>query len=226
MKQSECNYQHKKINLHRVHDAYFWFCVYKYKIPVRITFTITKQTKQNNKKMTDTEADFPLILCVLYSRDAEGLMEQCLFKTCVHAMWNSHWTCHQDVFLWNLFFLFWFSGFSPSCSFSISSDLFLCSHDFNFLSMCVLTCVCFSVCVFVCPAECEHKIHSPSGTLSSPNWPDKYPSRKECTWDITATPGHRVKIVSLMKSSRFQGLWRIPLPLLNPLALLAFFPSS
>ncbi|CAF96612.1 unnamed protein product, partial [Tetraodon nigroviridis] len=43
-------------------------------------------------------------------------------------------------------------------------------------------------------AECEHKIHSPTGTLSSPNWPDKYPSRKECTWDITATPGHRVKI--------------------------------
>lgn len=123
-------------------------------------------------------------------------------------MRNSHWTCHQDVFLWNLFFLFWFSGFYPSCSFSISSDLFLRSHDFNFLSMCVLTCVCFSVCVFVCPAECEHKIHSPSGTLSSPNWPDKYPSRKECTWDITATPGHRVKIVSLMKSSRSQCLWR------------------
>ncbi|KAI1887747.1 hypothetical protein AGOR_G00193540 [Albula goreensis] len=43
-------------------------------------------------------------------------------------------------------------------------------------------------------AECEHKIHSSSGTISSPNWPDKYPSRKECTWDITATPGHRVKI--------------------------------
>ncbi|XP_037545766.1 dorsal-ventral patterning tolloid-like protein 1 [Nematolebias whitei] len=43
-------------------------------------------------------------------------------------------------------------------------------------------------------AECEHKIHSSSGTLSSPNWPDKYPSRKECTWDITAMPGHRVKI--------------------------------
>ncbi|XP_049577209.1 dorsal-ventral patterning tolloid-like protein 1 isoform X2 [Syngnathus scovelli] len=43
-------------------------------------------------------------------------------------------------------------------------------------------------------AECEHKIHSASGSLSSPNWPDKYPSRKECTWDITATPGHRVRI--------------------------------
>lgn len=63
----------------------------------------------------------------------------------------------------------------------------------NFLSVCALACLC----VCVSPAECEHKIHSPSGTLSSPNWPDKYPSRKECTWDITATPGHRVKIVSV-----------------------------
>nr|XP_061791464.1 dorsal-ventral patterning tolloid-like protein 1 isoform X1 [Nerophis lumbriciformis] len=43
-------------------------------------------------------------------------------------------------------------------------------------------------------AECEHKIRSPAGSLTSPNWPDKYPSRKECTWDITATPGHRVTI--------------------------------
>ncbi|XP_006629277.1 dorsal-ventral patterning tolloid-like protein 1 isoform X2 [Lepisosteus oculatus] len=43
-------------------------------------------------------------------------------------------------------------------------------------------------------AECEHKVHSSSGMITSPNWPDKYPSRKECTWEITATPGHRVKI--------------------------------
>ncbi|KAK6324375.1 hypothetical protein J4Q44_G00037170 [Coregonus suidteri] len=43
-------------------------------------------------------------------------------------------------------------------------------------------------------AECEHKVHSPSGTLSSPNWPDKYPSRKECIWDITTTPGHRIRL--------------------------------
>uniref|UniRef100_A0A7N6APJ2 Metalloendopeptidase n=1 Tax=Anabas testudineus TaxID=64144 RepID=A0A7N6APJ2_ANATE len=40
-------------------------------------------------------------------------------------------------------------------------------------------------------------VHSHLGTLSSPNWPDKYPSRKECTWDITATPGHRVKIFEI-----------------------------
>ncbi|XP_048459029.1 bone morphogenetic protein 1 isoform X2 [Rhincodon typus] len=44
-------------------------------------------------------------------------------------------------------------------------------------------------------AECEHKIYSAIGTITSPNWPDKYPSRKECTWEISATPGHRVKIV-------------------------------
>ncbi|XP_038611222.1 tolloid-like protein 1 [Tachyglossus aculeatus] len=43
-------------------------------------------------------------------------------------------------------------------------------------------------------AECEQKIHSPSGIITSPNWPDKYPSRKECTWEISATPGQRVKL--------------------------------
>ncbi|PIO33299.1 hypothetical protein AB205_0007210 [Aquarana catesbeiana] len=42
--------------------------------------------------------------------------------------------------------------------------------------------------------ECEHRIHSPNGVITSPNWPDKYPSRKECTWEISATPGHRVKL--------------------------------
>ncbi|KAM7394462.1 hypothetical protein PAMP_021266 [Pampus punctatissimus] len=40
-----------------------------------------------------------------------------------------------------------------------------------------------------------------NGTLSSPNWPDKYPSRKECTWDITATPGHRVKIIFVLNNT-------------------------
>ncbi|KAJ7410896.1 hypothetical protein WISP_105653 [Willisornis vidua] len=44
-------------------------------------------------------------------------------------------------------------------------------------------------------AECEQKIHSPSGIITSPNWPDKYPSRKECTWEISATPGQRVKLM-------------------------------
>ncbi|XP_075790641.1 tolloid-like protein 2 isoform X4 [Pelodiscus sinensis] len=43
-------------------------------------------------------------------------------------------------------------------------------------------------------AGCEHKVSSAEGTMASPNWPDKYPSRKECTWNVSATPGHRVKI--------------------------------
>uniref|UniRef100_H0UU51 Metalloendopeptidase n=1 Tax=Cavia porcellus TaxID=10141 RepID=H0UU51_CAVPO len=44
-------------------------------------------------------------------------------------------------------------------------------------------------------AGCVHKISSAEGTLASPNWPDKYPSRKECTWSISSTAGHRVKLV-------------------------------
>lgn len=43
-------------------------------------------------------------------------------------------------------------------------------------------------------AGCEHKVTSTSGTITSPNWPDKYPSKKECTWAISSTPGHRVKL--------------------------------
>lgn len=43
-------------------------------------------------------------------------------------------------------------------------------------------------------AGCEHKINSVSGVITSPNWPDKYTSRKECTWEIITTPGHRVKL--------------------------------
>lgn len=35
---------------------------------------------------------------------------------------------------------------------------------------------------------------STSGTITSPNWPDKYPSKKECTWAVSSTPGHRVKL--------------------------------
>lgn len=44
-------------------------------------------------------------------------------------------------------------------------------------------------------AGCNHKVTSTSGTITSPNWPDKYPSKKECTWAISTTAGHRVKLV-------------------------------
>ncbi|XP_005062399.1 PREDICTED: bone morphogenetic protein 1 [Ficedula albicollis] len=43
-------------------------------------------------------------------------------------------------------------------------------------------------------AGCDHKVTSVSGTITSPNWPDKYPSKKECTWAISTTPGHRIKL--------------------------------
>ncbi|MGH0167823.1 UNVERIFIED_CONTAM: hypothetical protein FKN15_053442 [Acipenser sinensis] len=43
-------------------------------------------------------------------------------------------------------------------------------------------------------AGCDHKVTSFFGVITSPNWPDKYPSKKECTWAITSTPGHRIKI--------------------------------
>ncbi|KAB0396266.1 hypothetical protein E2I00_018972, partial [Balaenoptera physalus] len=44
------------------------------------------------------------------------------------------------------------------------------------------------------PTGCDHRVTSTSGTITSPNWPDKYPSKKECTWAISSTPGHRVKL--------------------------------
>ncbi|XP_078731465.1 dorsal-ventral patterning tolloid-like protein 1 [Lampetra fluviatilis] len=43
-------------------------------------------------------------------------------------------------------------------------------------------------------AGCKQRVDSAEGIITSPNWPDRYPSRKECTWTITATPGHRVKL--------------------------------
>nr|CAD7266358.1 unnamed protein product [Timema shepardi] len=43
---------------------------------------------------------------------------------------------------------------------------------------------------------CKYEITAPSGTISSPNYPDYYPSRKDCVWHFTTTPGHRIKLVS------------------------------
>ncbi|KAM3874302.1 bone morphogenetic protein 1-like [Diretmus argenteus] len=43
-------------------------------------------------------------------------------------------------------------------------------------------------------AGCDHVVNSVSGVISSPNWPDKYPSKKACTWSLSTTPGHRIKI--------------------------------
>ncbi|XP_028830120.1 bone morphogenetic protein 1b isoform X2 [Denticeps clupeoides] len=43
-------------------------------------------------------------------------------------------------------------------------------------------------------AGCDHVVNSIAGTITSPNWPDMYPSKKACTWALSTTPGHRIKI--------------------------------
>lgn len=43
--------------------------------------------------------------------------------------------------------------------------------------------------------SCTHSIVSPFGLISSPNYPELYPNRKDCAWLFTTTPGHRIKLV-------------------------------
>ncbi|KAJ3641013.1 hypothetical protein Zmor_027542 [Zophobas morio] len=42
--------------------------------------------------------------------------------------------------------------------------------------------------------DCKYEISSPFGSIGSPNYPDYYPSRKDCVWQFTTTPGHRIRI--------------------------------
>lgn len=42
---------------------------------------------------------------------------------------------------------------------------------------------------------CKYEITAPNGQIKSPNFPDYYPSRKDCVWHFTTTPGHRIKLV-------------------------------
>ncbi|KAG7190872.1 hypothetical protein KM043_006933 [Ampulex compressa] len=42
---------------------------------------------------------------------------------------------------------------------------------------------------------CKYEIVAPMGTITSPNYPDYYPGRKDCVWHFTTKPGHRIKLV-------------------------------
>ncbi|KAG5673535.1 hypothetical protein PVAND_003575 [Polypedilum vanderplanki] len=42
---------------------------------------------------------------------------------------------------------------------------------------------------------CKFEITSPSGVISSPNYPDFYPAQKDCIWHFTTTPGHRIRLI-------------------------------
>lgn len=76
--------------------------------------------------------------------------------------------------------------------------------------VCMYTCTCTCTCtalmymyiknlylyIYYVPGGCQYEIDTPEGELNTPQWPDYYPSRKDCVWHFTATPGHRVKLVS------------------------------
>ncbi|KMQ95009.1 tolloid-like protein 2-like protein [Lasius niger] len=42
---------------------------------------------------------------------------------------------------------------------------------------------------------CKYEITAPMGTITSPNYPDYYPGRKDCVWHFTTKPGHRIKLI-------------------------------
>ncbi|KAJ3621320.1 hypothetical protein MTP99_003471 [Tenebrio molitor] len=42
--------------------------------------------------------------------------------------------------------------------------------------------------------DCKYEISSPYGSIGSPNYPDYYPSQKDCVWQFITTPGHRIRI--------------------------------
>ncbi|XP_074648145.1 tolloid-like protein 2 isoform X2 [Tubulanus polymorphus] len=42
---------------------------------------------------------------------------------------------------------------------------------------------------------CQHKVTTPNGEVKSPNYPENYPSRKNCVWIFQALPGHRIKLM-------------------------------
>ncbi|XP_076463979.1 tolloid-like protein 1 [Babylonia areolata] len=41
---------------------------------------------------------------------------------------------------------------------------------------------------------CQYEISKTEGEITSPNWPNFYPARKDCVWHFTTKPGHRVKL--------------------------------
>jgi CUB domain/Coagulation Factor Xa inhibitory site len=65
---------------------------------------------------------------------------------------------------------------------------------------------------------CKFTITEANGELSSPNWPEAYPPRKDCIWHLSATPGHRIKLVNVqisvlhrhsMESTEFDDIYSL-----------------
>lgn len=43
-------------------------------------------------------------------------------------------------------------------------------------------------------AACGGELNAPSGTISSPNYPNLYPHSRLCRWELVMTPGRRVTL--------------------------------
>lgn len=44
------------------------------------------------------------------------------------------------------------------------------------------------------PAACGGELNAPSGTISSPNYPNLYPHSRVCRWELVVLPGRRVTL--------------------------------
>ncbi|VDO63124.1 unnamed protein product [Heligmosomoides polygyrus] len=44
---------------------------------------------------------------------------------------------------------------------------------------------------------CFFELNSPSGVITTPNFPSDYPKSQNCTWHFVTTPGHRLMLVGL-----------------------------
>ena len=98
----------------------------------------------------------------------------------------------QTIAILNLISLNFFSqNFFPVCSRSILVYLWFIKYIIKIgkLQWILLF-------FFLCIAGCRRDITDPSGEITSPNYPDNYPKRKECSWHISTTPGHRITLVS------------------------------
>ena len=43
--------------------------------------------------------------------------------------------------------------------------------------------------------ECWTQLNETNGTISSPDYPRKYPDKVDCRWQITAEPGSRIRLL-------------------------------
>ncbi|CAG5136885.1 unnamed protein product [Candidula unifasciata] len=57
---------------------------------------------------------------------------------------------------------------------------------------------CFYILFVLCSVrlgfKCGGQLNTPTGVITSPNYPNRYPHSRSCTWDITVPEGRRVTL--------------------------------